>query len=254
MKLNESKSQLLVCENKNEVILAKVGNALVVESHQVKLLGVVIDRDLKFTSHMKSICKKAGQKLNALSRLCNLLSLDKRRNLMKAFVMSQFSFSPLVSMFQDRNLNNKINALHYRALKVVYRNNELSFEDMLRMDNSVIIHHKNIHFLAIEMYKVKHNIAPPFMSDIFKLREIPLNSIIGGLRYQSEFYNYDNPRSVYNGLQTLRSFGPKIWNILPDDIKNSENINSFKRQIKTWIPLNCPCKLCKRFLPGVGYI
>ena len=92
------------------------------------------------------------------------------------------------------------------------------------------------------------------MSDIFKLREIPLNSIIGGLRYQSEFYNYDNPRSVCNGLQTLRSFGPKIWNILPDDIKNSENINSFKRQIKTWIPLNCPCKLCKRFLPGVGYI
>ena len=203
---------------------------------------------------MKSICKKAGKKLNALSRLCNLLSFDKRRNLMKAFVMSQFSFSPLVSMFQDRNLNSKIDALHYRALKIVYRDNELSFEEMLRMDNSVTIHHKNIHFLAIEMYKVKQDIAPPFMSDIFKLREIPINSVIGGLRYQSEFYNYDNPRSVYNGLQTLRSFGPKIWNILPDDIKNSSNITSFKRQIKTWIPLNCPCKLCKRFLPGIGFI
>ena len=254
MKLNDSKSHLLVCGNKIEVILAKVGNALVVESHEVKLLGVVIDRDLKFKSHIKFICKKAGKKLNALSRLCNLLSFDKRRNLVKAFVMSQFSFSPLVSMFQDRNLNSKIDALHYRALKIVYRDNELSFKEMLKKDNSVTIHHKNIHFLAIEMYKVKQGIAPPFMSDIFKLREIPINSVIGGLRYQSEFYNYDNPRSIYNGIQTLRSFGPKIWNILPDNIKNSSNISSFKRQIKTWIPLNCPCKLCMRFLPGIGFI
>ena len=254
MKLNESKSHLLICGNKAEVIIAKVGKAPVIESYEVKLLGVVIDRDLKFKKHMNLVYKKAGKKLNALSRLCNLLPFDKRRNLMKAFVMSQFSFSPLVSMFYDRNLNSKIDALHYRALKIVYRDNKLSFKDILRKDNSITVHHKNIHFLAIEMYKVKQDIAPPFMADIFKLREIPNHSVIGGLRYQSEFYNYDNPKSLHYGLETLRSFGPKIWNILPDNIKSSSNLTIFKRNIKTWTPVNCPCRLCKPFLPGIGFI
>ena len=81
------------------VILAKVGNAPVIESHKVKLLGVVIDRDLKIKNHVNSICKKAGKNLNALSRLCNLLPFDKRKYLMKALVMSQFSFSPLAACF-----------------------------------------------------------------------------------------------------------------------------------------------------------
>ena len=108
-------------------------------------------------------------------------------------------------MFHDRALNNKIDALHYRALKIVYRDNKLSFEELLGKDNSVKVHHKNIHSLAIEMYKVKQDIAPPFMADIFKLREIPNNSVISGLRYKFDFYNYNNPRSVHYGLETLRS-------------------------------------------------
>ena len=120
MKLNESKCHLLVCGNKEEVIIAKIGNSSVIETHAVKLLGTFIDRDLRFKKHMQSILCKAGKKLNALSRLCKLLPFNKRRILMNSFVMSQFASSPLIGMFCDRTLNSRINALHYRALKLVY--------------------------------------------------------------------------------------------------------------------------------------
>ena len=69
MKLNESKCHLLVCGNKEEVIIAKIGHASVIETHEVKLRGITIDRELKFKNHMQSICSKAGKK-NALARLC----------------------------------------------------------------------------------------------------------------------------------------------------------------------------------------
>ena len=69
MKLNESKCHLLVCGNKEEVIIAKIGHASVIETHEVKLLGITIDRELKFKNHMQSIYSKAGKKLNALARL-----------------------------------------------------------------------------------------------------------------------------------------------------------------------------------------
>ena len=94
MKLNESKCHLLVCGNKEEVIIAKIGHASVIETHEVKLLGITIDREFKFKNHMQSTYIKAGRKLNALARLCKFLSLNKRRVLMKAFIMSQLASSP----------------------------------------------------------------------------------------------------------------------------------------------------------------
>ena len=59
MKLNESKCHLLVCGNKEEVIIAKIGNSSVMETHAVKLLGTFIDRDLRF----KNICNRFYVKL-----------------------------------------------------------------------------------------------------------------------------------------------------------------------------------------------
>ena len=104
------------------------------------------------------------------------------------------------------------------------------------------------------MFKVKLGIAPSFMADIFRKREIPSNSVVSSLRNQTEFYNYNNPKTVYYGSETLRSLGPKIWNILPSNIKTSSDIATFKTLIKTWIPNYCPCRLCKPYQSGVGFI
>ena len=253
MKPNDSKCHLLVSGNKEEVIVAKIGKAFIVESHEVKLLGTTIDRELNFKSHMTSVCKKAGNKINALARLCKILSLQRRRILMNAFFMSQFSFSPLLFMFCDRTMNNKINSLHYRVLKIVYMDNFSSFDELLRIDKSVRVHHRNIQFLAIEMFKVKLDIAPRFMADIFRIRSISENTIPGKLRNPSEFYKFENPRSVRYGTETLRFLGPKIWNILPNDIKDAQTLDVFKNKIKSWTPGNCPCRLCKEYLPNLGF-
>ena len=157
-------------------------------------------------------------------------------------------------MFVDRNLNSKINSLHLRALRIVYRDNKSSFEDLLVKDKSVTVHHRNIHFLAIEMFKVKHGISPRSMENIFKKRVVLSNSVVIGLRHQSEFYNSHNPKTVYNGTETLQYLGPKIWDILPKNVKNSTNIEMFKRNIKKWIPTKCRCRLCRPYIPGIWFI
>ena len=69
MKLNSSKCKLLDCGHKFECMICNVGNSDVMEAHEVKLLGVKIESDLTFKSHLGRICKTASQKLNALSRL-----------------------------------------------------------------------------------------------------------------------------------------------------------------------------------------
>ena len=107
----ESKCHLLVCGIKEEVVIANTGNSSIIETHEVKLLSVTIDRELKFKKLVQSIYSKAGKKLNALARLCTILSFNKRKVLMNAFVMSQFASFPLIGMFVDRTLNFKIEML-----------------------------------------------------------------------------------------------------------------------------------------------
>ena len=63
---------------------------------------------------------------------------------MKAFIESQFVYCPLIWMFSQRSSNIRIYQLHVRALKIVYNDNESTFEGLLKKDNSVLIHHKNI--------------------------------------------------------------------------------------------------------------
>ena len=74
---------------------------------------------------------------------------------MKAFIESQFACFPLIWMFCQRSSNIRINHLHERALRIIYKDNESTFEDLLKKDNAVSIHHKNIRLLGIELYKVK---------------------------------------------------------------------------------------------------
>ena len=95
---------------------------------------------------------------------------------MKAFIESQFQYCPLVWMFHSRTLNNRTNKLHERALRVVYKDDEYTFEQLLDKDNTVTIHHRNLQKLATEMYKIQNNLSPKFMKEIFQ-EQIPSYSL-----------------------------------------------------------------------------
>ena len=111
-----------------------------------------MDRELSFNKHFSSLCEKVGRKLPALSRLSNLMSFQQKRLLMKSFVEAQFGYCPLAWMFHGREINRKINHIHERSLRIGY---DSSFKDLLKTENSVCIHHRNIQSLTVELFKLK---------------------------------------------------------------------------------------------------
>ena len=112
-----------------EHLWLRVGNEQIWESREQKLLGITLDKDLTFSSHMNILCKKVGQKISALSRVAKLLPFHKRSLILKTFIESQFSYCPLVWMFCGRKINHKINYLHERALRLVYCDYSSTFEE-----------------------------------------------------------------------------------------------------------------------------
>ena len=84
-------------------------------------------------------------------------------------ISSQFNYSPLVWMLHSRTLNNRINRIQERSLRIVYNDQISSFGTLLEKDNSTKVHHKNLQVLATEMYKIQQNIGPVIMKDILPL-------------------------------------------------------------------------------------
>ena len=98
---------------------------------------------------MSLLCKKAGKKISVLARLPNFINIKQRRVLLKCCIESQFGYCPLIWMFDGRGLNDKINHLHERSLRIVYKDNNSSFKELLKKGNSFTVHHRNIQSLAI---------------------------------------------------------------------------------------------------------
>ena len=152
-------------------------------------------------------------------------------------------------MFHSRKLNNKINRLHERCLRITYHDSLSTFEELLRKDNSVSIHNRNLRALAIEMFKVYTKQGPAILQDVF-----PLNNQERYNFRKKAYFSTRAIRTVHYGDNSLTYLGPKIWEQIPSDLKEAESIEVFKSRIKNWIPDNCPCRLCKTYIHNVGFI
>ena len=148
----------------------KIGHFDISSSRNEKLLGVKFDSKLTFDDHISELCKKTSRKIHALSRVTPYMNISKRCILMNAFFKSQFSYCPLVWMCLSRANNSKINRLHERCLRIIYSDKQSSFEALLEKDGSVSIHNRNIQILATEMFKIKNDLSPEIMTELFEQR------------------------------------------------------------------------------------
>ena len=61
-------------------------------------------------------------------------------------------------------------------------------------------------------------------------------------------------KTVRYGPETITCLGPKIWSIIPDEIRESALLGTFRQKIKLWKPNSCPCRICKKYIANVGFI
>ena len=105
--------------------------------------------------------------VHALARIMPYICISKRKLLMNAFFKAQFSYSPLAGMCHSHSMNNKINRLHKRCLRIIYNDKTLPFVDLLAKDGSVTIHSRNLQVLATEMFKVHKNMSTELTQGLF---------------------------------------------------------------------------------------
>ena len=150
------------------------------------------------------------------------MSIQKRRTIMKSFTTSQ--------LFHSRRLNNKINSIHEKALRIIYQDNTSTFQKLLNKYNTVSVHRRNLHVLATEMFKIHRGLSPEILRKTFVSKTSSYNLL------RSDAFEKCQVHSVYHGTESLSFLGPKRWDLVPVELKQPESLYSSKFKIKNWVP------------------
>ena len=152
-------------------------------------------------------------------------------------------------IYRSRDLKNRINNLHERALRIVYQDKKSDFQTLLKNDKSVTIHTGNLHYLIIEVYKVKNKTSPEIMRDTFHFQENENYKLRSGTHLA-----FRNMGTTLFGKKVVSNLGTKIWPLLAEELKNTSSLQAFQNKFKKWKQKSCLGRLCKTYIQHVGFI
>ena len=245
MVLNPEKCHCLIINKDiaNESI--ELGNKTLQAEIEQKRLGIIIDKDLNFQSHTKSIIKAANQKLRVLISVTPSMTDFNKKVIFNPFIKGQFNYCPLLWMFSTWTVNHKINRLHKRGLRALLNDETSTFNDMLSKSNNATVHVKNIQKLMIEFYKYLYGLSAPIMKEVLTKRLLKYNLRNCGVTI------LPNPKTKKYGTAAIAYKAAQLWSTLSTRHKNLPSLDLFKYEIKNWHCSDCPWNICWIFVEGV---
>ena len=99
------------------------------------------------------------------------------------------------------------------------------------------------------MFEIERGMPPELIKELI----LPNRQHRDELRNNPDFA-VAKVKSVHKDLESLSYLGPKIWELLSLEVKETETLLQFKAKIKTWNPQSCPCYVWRTYLQNVGFI
>ena len=216
----------------------KFGSNEIQTSSEVILLEMEIDDKLNFKKHIHQLVKRAGGQLNFLIRNKKFLNYNAKKVVIESFILANFNYCPLVWHFCSSESMKKLERIQERAFRFLLCDYESDYEQILTNMNKPTLEIRRLRLLATEIFKTVNDLNPPYMKEVFELNTRRSETGTDKLVVQSQI-------SMKYGSYSLRSLGPKIWNKLPSEMKNSSNLSIFKKSITNWSGPYCRCVSCK---------
>ena len=191
---------------------------------QIKLLGVTIDNLLSFQAHVKEICWKVNAKVSILRRIRKLIPLDIMIRLYKAFILPHFEYASPLFLGLNKGLSAKLESTNAFALRTLLNHSRLTaYEELLKIAHINSLQHQRIEQALILVYKSIYDQALVYIREMFTLRN-------NGYSLRGQIV-LPRPTSSYMQHSFMYQAG-KQWNNLPDEIRTSESLSIFKKNLQ----------------------
>ena len=239
MKKNTSKSKAMFLATKNTAnkIMEEPPN-LTIKGEQIqisdteKLLGVHINNSLNWSFHIESTLKKCNSLLFLLNRIKQYLNVPTRKLFYNAYILPHLDYCCSIWGNSNTELMNTVVKFQKRAARsILDKPIETPSVELFSELKWMMFPDRVIYQKAILMYKIMHNLAPSYLSNIFTLSsEVHERS----LRSTTENLLYVPKPKIELYRNSLAYSGSKIWNSIPEHIRNSTSLQQFRKNYLKW--------------------
>ncbi|XP_078000678.1 uncharacterized protein LOC144453296 [Glandiceps talaboti] len=235
LKLNDSKTEVMILGTPQQ--LAKttiehiaVGNDQIQVVDHVRNLGGWLDSNLSMDRHVNQICKKVNHNLHNIHQIRKYLNQSATETLVHSLITSHLDYANTIMFGMSQYLFDRLQRVQNNAARVVKG---------LRKYDSISKTLIELHWLPVKarvdfkviltVFKALNNAAPVYIRDMFVRPDKPRYNL-----RKNSVRNLVIPRS-YNKIndRALAIAGPRLWNSIPDDLKDLSELEHFKRKLKT---------------------
>ena len=233
LSLNINKTNYMVfCKRKTPADMSiKIRNNEIGRVYFTKFLGVQVDHKLEWKEHINYISQKLSKSIGIISKAKRILNKSTLINLYYTFVYPYFSYCIHIWGKSFKTYVDKIFKIQKRIVRMLCNAKYLDHTDPLFLECKLLkVNSVYEYAIAIFMYKIKNDISPKCMKEYFSI-----NSDIHSYNTrQASLYHVPNYRNDKCQV-SIKYQGPTIWNNIPEDIRNSSSLNSFKIHVKRYL-------------------
>ena len=237
LSLNIAKTEYILIASRHKITRIDVQPTVKINSQHIKrvkctkVLGVQIDEHLSWNQHIEYSANKISSGIGAIRKLRTFIDTSTLVLVYNALIQPYFDYCCEVWDTLGKGLSERLQKLHNRAARLIMNlKNEHGHSVLAR--NSLgweLLEKRRVEMKARIMYKTVNKLAPSRLCDLFQ----NVNKINDyNLRGSSTRVYIPMPKTEFL-KQSFCYDGAKIWNQLPDEIRNSASLTSFCRKLSS---------------------
>jgi hypothetical protein len=196
-----------------------------------RYLGIYPDSNFSWIDHISELCKNVSPKVALLSKLKSLLPIEHVEQVYTSTIQPLIDYCITSWGFAAKKHVNKVQRLQNRAARIITGN--FSWEtrgiDLVEQLGWQSVVQRRDYFTAVLVFKALNGIAPVYIQDLFTFcHDINIRSTRNTAG--NNLYVPQINKCVFG--QSLQYNGARIWNELPDNVKNANTLSAFKRLSK----------------------
>ena len=237
-KLNEQKTEVLLCgpSSRRETVpvdCLSVGEASIPFSNVVKTLGVTLDAELSMEQHVSAVVRSCFFHIRSLSKVRPYITYKAASSIAVCLILSKLDYcNSLLSGLPQKQIK-RLQAVQNAAARTVMKCKKTDhITPILRqlhwLPIQKLIHHK----ILSATYRSVHDNTPLYLSDLLQ-KHSPSRLLRSASRSLLDVPGPRDSKTKRYGQRAFRYVAPSLWNVLPENIKEKDSIQSFRPSLKT---------------------
>ena len=235
LKLNDDKTESVLCNPRSYDISAekiKIGDESVCFINVAKNLGVMIDKDLNLNHHISHLSRAVYLEIRRLRHMSNFVSESSLKTLASSFILSRLDYCNALFKNLPKYQIKNLQKLQNHAARVIFRKSVREHAMPLLMDLHWLPVTARIDYkIALIVYKCLNNLSPSYMSELIT-KYVPSRALRSG---GSSLIVKTMAKYKTLGERAFSINASDVWNSLPLELKNCTSINTFKKNLKTYL-------------------